>query len=94
VGQIAGGRAATSFLCIVGHFYALQRVATDGKISVLVKKRENAHMAPKFTAISKTMKRSGRVISSQRLLLGGHLSVINIKVLEIIINRAPAKNCR
>ena len=51
-------------------------------------------MATKLTAISKTMKRSGRVIFSQRLLLGGHLRVINIRVLEIVINRAPAKNSR
>jgi hypothetical protein len=94
VDKIGGGCAKTSLLCIVGHFYALQRVAIGGKISMLVKNRENARMAAKLTGISKTMKRSGRVIFSQRLLLGGHLRVINIRVLEIVINRGPAKNFR
>jgi hypothetical protein len=94
VDKIQGGCAKTSLLCIVGHFYALQRVAIDGKISMLVKNRENARMDAKLTGISKTMKRSGRVIFSQRLMLGGHFCVINSRVLEIVINRVLARNPR
>ena len=64
MGKIAGGRAAILLAYIAGHFYALQKVAIDGKISVLAKNRENTAMVAKLTAIRKTMKRSGRVIFS------------------------------
>jgi len=83
-----------SLLCLVRYFNALQRVAINGKTSIQIKNRGKALVDAKLTAISKTMKRRGRVIFSPRLMLGGHTQVINISVLKIVINKAVARNTR